>query len=86
LTGLSRWTEIVAQVRQTIAAELDVDPTALTRSTRFVEDLAINARQSARLWRAIEDRFGVELPNAQAPAFATVGDLTTYVETHATAR
>jgi acyl carrier protein len=80
VSTLTDWRSIVDRVRQVVAAEAGVAAGTLTKSTSFVDDLHIDAKQSARLRRALQEEFGVEVPKAEAKQLATVGDLTRFVQ------
>ena len=79
MTTLTDWRAMVARVRELTAEQVDGEA-AISRKTSFVDDLALDARQSARLRRALQDEFGVEIPKTDAKDLATVGDLTRYIE------
>ena len=80
MTTLADWRAMVVRVRELTAEQVDGDSAAISRKTSFVDDLALDARQSARLRRALQDEFGVEIPKTDAKDLATVGDLTRYIE------
>lgn len=80
MSTLTGWRSIVDRVRQLAAAEAGVDAATLNKTTSFVDDLRIDAKQSAKLRRALQEEFGVEVPKAKAKQMATVGDLTRFIQ------
>jgi acyl carrier protein len=42
--------------------------------------LCVDAKQSAKLRRALQEEFGVEVPKVEAKELATVGDLTRFIQ------
>jgi acyl carrier protein len=80
VSTLTGWRSIVERVRQVAAEDAGVDPATLSKGTSFVDDLHIDAKQSAKLRRALQEEFGVEVPKTEAKQLATVGDLTRYIQ------
>ena len=66
----------VAQVVKT-AAGCEYD--RLTDQSRFIEDLEMNELQRVQLVLAVEQQFGFEMPDGEAEAIKTLGQLIVYV-------
>ena len=52
----------------------------LTMDTVIIADLGLNSLDLVNLVTDIEDEFDVEIPDAEAEKFKTVGDLVRYIE------
>ncbi|KOT87230.1 hypothetical protein ADK86_36780 [Streptomyces sp. NRRL F-5755] len=76
---MSRVQEHVTRI---VADQLDIPEEAVSAESSFVADLHIDARQSARLRRQIEQQMDIELPKGDAKDLTTVGDMIAYVEEH----
>jgi acyl carrier protein len=51
----------------------------LTDQSRFIEDLEMNELQRVQLVLAVEQQFGFEIPDREAEAIKTLGQLVAYV-------
>ena len=76
-------TDIFEGMKKVLAEQLDANPAELTEATSFVDDLAADSLAVVELVLAMEEAFGVEIPDEQAEKLRTVGDAVTYVVTHA---
>jgi acyl carrier protein len=68
-------TEALAVVRRLAGELLDADPAALTESTHFVDDLAVDSLALIEYAMAIEDAVSVRLPEDELVGVQTVGQL-----------
>ena len=73
--------ETLADVEDVIAATFGRPHYAVTADTLLEEDLRIDALSMAVLVCAVEDQFGIELPDRVAATMRTVGDLAAWVTT-----
>ena len=71
---------IFEKVRDLIAEELNVDPSAITMDTRLSEDLGADSLDAVELIMAIEDEFGVQVSDEMAQKIRKVGDLVEFLE------
>lgn len=60
--------------------ELGIDPTTITSATRFVEDLGCDEVDLLDIVLQCEEAFELEIPDADADAFKTVGGLLMYLD------
>ncbi|KAB3531418.1 acyl carrier protein [Alkaliphilus serpentinus] len=56
----------------------DVD--AITPATSLINDLEADSLDAVEIIMAIEDEFGVEIPDDEAEKFKNIGDIVKYVE------
>jgi acyl carrier protein len=75
--------EVFVLIRDHLADELDVEPAAIERSTRFKEDLEADSLDLYTLVQELEDTYGVKMSDEQATQIATVGQAVDFVLAHA---
>jgi len=68
------------KVRQIIAEQLGVKKEEVTDNAKFVDDLGADSLDTVELVMALEEEFGVEIPDEDAEKLATVGDALRYIE------
>ena len=68
------------KVRQIIADQLGVKKEEVTDNAKFVDDLGADSLDTVELVMALEEEFGVEIPDEDAEKLATVGDALRYIE------
>ena len=83
MSTLTDWRVVIARVRELAAELTGADLAAITKRTDLVDDLGMDAKQSAQLRRSLQDEFEIEIPKADAKQLTTVGDLIRYVEARA---
>jgi acyl carrier protein len=72
-------------VIQIVATELEADPGSITESISFVDDLGADSPHLLEIALAIEEQFGVKVPDAELASFRTVGDVVAYVQRNVSA-
>ena len=73
------------RVREIIAKELEVEVKDLTPEKKFIEDLCADSLDIVELVMALEEEFGLDIPDEDADKLKTVGDAMDYLKSHATA-
>ena len=68
------------KIKEIIIEQLDVDESAVTLETHIMKDLEADSLHAVEIIMAIEEEYGIEIPDEEAEKFQTVGDLVTYVE------
>ena len=68
------------QVRQIIADQLGVKKEEVTDNAKFVDDLGADSLDTVELVMALEEEFGIEIPDEEAEKLVTVGDALRYIE------
>ena len=74
------------RVKEIIAKELEVDQKQLTSEAKFIEDLGADSLDIVELVMALEEEFGIEIPDEDADKLKTVGDAMNYLKSHAAAK
>lgn len=71
--------EILDKVREVIVDELTVDEDAVVEDASFIDDLGADSLDIVQLVMALEESFGVSIPDEEAENIKTVGDAVTYI-------
>ena len=75
--------DVVEKVKQIISEQLGVDEGEVTPSASFVDDLGADSLDQVELVMALEEAFGVEIPDEDAEKIRTVQDAIDYIEKNA---
>ncbi len=67
-------------IQAVIAEQLNVDATQVTPEAEFVKDLGADSLDVVELIMALEEKFGIEIPDEQAEKIVNVGDVVEYIE------
>jgi len=70
------------KVKKIIIDQLGVDEAEVTPEAKFIDDLWADSLDTVELVMALEEEFGVEIPDEDAEKIATVQDAITYVREH----
>ncbi|MCQ2900447.1 acyl carrier protein [Helicobacter pylori] len=73
-------TNLFETIRVVIAEQLNVDAAQVTPEAEFVKDLGVDSLDILELIMALEERFGIEIPDEQAEKIVNVGDVMRYIE------
>lgn len=68
------------EVKAIIAEQLGVKVEEVTDSASFVDDLGADSLDTVELVMALEEKFGVEIPDEDAEKMSTVGEAIKYLE------
>jgi acyl carrier protein len=71
------------KVKQIIVDQLGVEPAEITPAASFVDDLGADSLDRVELIMALEETFGVEIPDADAEKISTVQDAVDYIQKNA---
>ena len=74
------------RVKEIIAKELEVEVKQLTPEAKFIEDLGADSLDIVELVMALEEEFGIDIPDEDADKLKTVGDAMNYLKSHAPAQ
>ena len=75
--------DIASRVKQIVIENLGVDGAKVTETSSFVDDLGADSLDTVELVMALEEDFGIEIPDEEAEKIQTVQDAVTYVTRHA---
>ena len=74
--------EVEAKVKKIIVEQLGVDESEVTPDASFIEDLGADSLDTVELVMALEEEFGVEIPDEDAEKIITVKDAIQYIKEH----
>lgn len=63
-----------------------IDPSKVSATSKFGEDLGLDSLDAVEVVMAIEDEFAVEIPDAEADRIGSVGDAVEYIAAHPMAK
>ncbi len=68
------------KIKEIIVEQLGVNADQVTREAKMIEDLGADSLDAVELVMAIEEEFGIEVPDEQAEKLSAVADIIDYVE------
>ncbi len=68
------------KVVEMVVDQLGVKKEEVTSQAKFVEDLGADSLDTVELVMALEDEFGIEIPDEDAEKAKTVGDVVNYID------
>jgi acyl carrier protein len=68
------------RVKKIIAEQLGVEEDEVTSEASFVEDLGADSLDTVELVMALEEEFGIEIPDEDAEKILTVGKALDYIK------
>jgi acyl carrier protein len=70
------------QVKEVIVEQLNVSPEEVKPEANFVNDLGADSLDVVEMIMALEEKFGIEIPDSEAEKIQTVQDVVNYIEQH----
>ena len=70
------------KVKAVIVEQLNVEEDDVTEDAAFVDDLGADSLDIVELVMALEDKFGISIPDEQAEKIKTVGDAVNFIESN----
>jgi len=70
------------KVKKIIVDQLGVDEAEVTPEAKFIEDLGADSLDTVELVMALEEEFGIEIPDEDAEKIVTVKDASSYILEH----
>ena len=68
------------KVKAIIAEQLGVKSEEVTSGASFIDDLGADSLDTVELVMALEEEFGIEIPDEDAEKMTNVGDAIKYIE------
>lgn len=68
------------KIKEIIMEQLQVDESEITMDTNLMKDLSADSLDAVEIIMAIEDEYGIEIPDEEAESIQTVQDLVRFVE------
>jgi acyl carrier protein len=70
------------RVKKVVEEQLSVNQDQITREASFIDDLGADSLDTVELVMALEEEFGIEIPDEEAEKITKVGEAIDYIETH----
>ena len=72
--------EVFEKVKSIIVEQLQVNEDAVTLEASFIDDLGADSLDLVELIMALEEEFGIEIPDADAEKVVSVDDVVNYIK------
>ena len=73
---------IEQQVKKVVAEQLSINEADIKNESAFISDLGADSLDTVELVMALEDTFGIEIPDDQQEKIQTVQDAIDFIEAH----
>ena len=73
---------LIDDVKEVVVEQLNVNPDEVKEESKFVEDLGADSLDVVELVMALEEKFDIEIPDADAEGIITVANAIKYIEDH----
>jgi acyl carrier protein len=74
--------DIFDKVKEIIVDKLGVDEGSVNEKASFIEDLGADSLDIVDLVMALEEEFGIDIPDEEAQNIKSVGDAVDYIKNH----
>ena len=74
------------KIKSIIVEQLGVDEEEVTEDASFVDDLGADSLDAVELVMALEEEFGLEIPDEDAEKITRVKEAIEYIDTHSKAK
>lgn len=71
---------VFEKVKKFLGEQLEVDPEGITMETNIADELGADSLDVVELLIAIEEEFGVEIPDDKIEGLRTVGSVVDYIQ------
>lgn len=71
---------VIEKVTQIIVDQLGINAAEVVQEAKFIDDLGADSLDIVEFLMALEDQYGIEVPDEDAEDLQTVGDLVRYIE------
>ncbi len=74
--------DVIDKVKEIIVDKLGVDEGSVKEAANFIEDLGADSLDIVDLVMALEEEFGIDIPDEEAQNIKTVGDAVNFIKNH----
>ncbi|MBP3208026.1 MAG: acyl carrier protein [Campylobacter sp.] len=71
---------VFEDVRDVVVDQLSVSADAVKLESKIIEDLGADSLDVVELVMALEEKFGIEIPDSEAEKLLSIQDVVTFVE------
>jgi acyl carrier protein len=72
--------DLFEEIKQVVSEQLGVKPEEIKPTASFRDDLGADSLDAVELIMALEEKFGIEIPDKDAEEMLTVNDAIKYIE------
>lgn len=72
------------KVKEMLANQLNIEVDKITEGSKIVEDLGADSLDMIEMLMALEEEFGLSIPDDKAEGLKTVGDITKFIDENTT--
>lgn len=72
--------DLTPKIIEILAKQLNVSPDKITLSSELTEDLGMDSLDSIEIVMALEEEFGIEIPDEDTERLKKVNDIVTYLQ------
>lgn len=72
------------KVKEMLANQLNIEVDKITEESKIVEDLGADSLDMIEMLMALEEEFGLSIPDDKAEGLKTVGDITKFIDENST--
>jgi len=72
--------DLFEEIKQVVSEQLGVKSEEIKPTASFRDDLGADSLDAVELIMALEEKFGIEIPDADAEAMLTINDAIKYIE------
>lgn len=76
--------KVEERVKKVVEDQLSVNQDQITPEASFIDDLGADSLDTVELVMALEEEFGVEIPDEEAEKITKVGEAIDYINAHVT--
>ncbi len=71
---------ILERLKEIVSEQLEIDAETITADTRLNEDLNADSLDVVEMLMALEDEFGVDIPDEEIEKMKTIGDVVNFIQ------
>lgn len=71
---------IFDEVRDVVVEQLSAEPESVKLDSKIIEDLGADSLDVVELVMALEEKFGIEIPDSEAEKLISIQDVVSYIE------
>lgn len=71
---------VFEDVRDVVVEQLSVSPDQVKLDSKIIEDLGADSLDVVELVMALEEKFGVEIPDSESEKLVSIKDVVDYIE------
>lgn len=71
---------ILERLKEIVSEQLEIDAETITAETRLNEDLNADSLDVVEMLMALEDEFGVDIPDEEIEKMKTIGDVVDFIQ------